>query len=96
MKSEMRDRSPLRRTLIAATLLASMLWAVSPTLNLAVVPFDVASGPPAARGDAGASVFVPGQAPTAAPDHALLSATDIERSMPRTFGPPPALSGASA
>lgn len=31
---------------------------------------------------AGESVFV-GKAPSAAPDHALLSATDVERSLPR-------------
>jgi hypothetical protein len=72
-------RSAWRRLLASTLVVVPIWWGLAGSVDdRASVADRAASG----DGVAGSSVFTPGQGPSAAPDHAMLSASDVERALP--------------
>jgi hypothetical protein len=72
-------RSAWRRLLASTLVVVPIWWGLAGTVD------DRAPAADHAESDAGvarSSIFTPGQGPSAAPDHAMLSASDVERALP--------------
>ena len=70
---------PAWRRLLASTLVVVPIWWGFAGPGSDRDPAEKVSSEPT-----GHSVFVPGQSPSAAPDHAMLSAADVERALPQS------------
>ncbi len=72
-------RSAWRRLLASTLVVVPIWWSLGGSTTDRTEATDHEVSKPAVSA---ASVFVPGQGASAAPDHAMLSAADVERALP--------------